>query len=71
MNLHLNKDLKEIYKELLKFNPKSSLLTRKSLESNSIFNNWMEKYYNIYHQLVMEFNPLKIKIKFKNKLKKL
>ena len=65
MDLHLNKDLKEIYKELLKFNPKSSLLTRKTIESNSIFNNWMEQYLQVYHQLVMEFNPNKINIKLK------
>ena len=38
MNLHLNKDLNEIYKELLKFNPTSSILTRKTIETNSIFN---------------------------------
>jgi hypothetical protein len=29
MNLFLNKDLKEIYDELLEFSPKSSILTRK------------------------------------------
>ena len=67
MNLHLNKDLNEIYEELLKFNPTSSILTRKSIETNSIFNNWIKKYLQVYQQLVMEFDPNKIKIKTKTK----
>ena len=70
MDLHLNKDLNEIYKELLKFNPQSSILTRKSLESNSIFCNWMEQYLQVYHQLVMEFNPNKININTNTNTKK-
>lgn len=76
MNLHLNKDLKEIYHELLEFNPKSNILTRNTIKDNSILKNWIEKYCNVYHQLVMEFNPknininIKQTIKLKNKFKK-
>jgi hypothetical protein len=62
MDIHLNKNLNTIYKEIHN-SPKSSILTRKySSKTDLLFSKWMHKYCQSYHTLFREFNPKNIKI---------
>jgi hypothetical protein len=66
MELFLDKTLNKFNKEINNFKPKEIILSRKyEPRIENIFLNWMNKYCDVYHQLVHEFNPMKLNIKHK------
>ena len=70
MELFLDKTLNKLNKEINNFTPRGPILSRKyDTRVENIFLNWMNKYCDVYHQLVHEFNPSKIHTKQKNQSK--
>jgi hypothetical protein len=61
MSTYLDESLIKLNNQISNFTPKSRLLNVKYNQNTQlIFLNWMNKFYNVYHQLVKEFNPNKI-----------